>query len=64
MDSIIDAIHSWKTIDKKDSISMESQYEFCCYELKGGEAKEYKDKGYSGKNNERPDGSYGEAHHK
>ena len=38
-----------QSIDKKDSISIESQFEFCRYELKGGEAKEYKDKGYSGK---------------
>lgn len=38
-----------------DDISIESQFEFCRYELKGGEAKEYKDKGYSGKNIERPD---------
>ena len=40
---------------KRDSISIESQFEFCRYELKGGEGKEYKDKGYSGKNIERPD---------
>ena len=41
-------------MDKKDSISIESQIEFCKYELKGGNCKEYKDKGYSGKNTERP----------
>ena len=28
---------------------LESQIEFCKYELKGGNCKEYKDKGYSGK---------------
>ena len=55
MDSRIDAIYGRQSIDKKDSISIESQFEFCRYELKGGEAKEYKDKGYSGKNIERPD---------
>ena len=60
MDSRIDAIYGRQSIDKKDSISIESQfefcrYEFCRYELKGGEGKEYKDKGYSGKNIERPD---------
>ena len=53
MDSRIDAIYGRQSIDKKDSI--ESQFEFCRYELKGGEGKEYKDKGYSGKNIERPD---------
>ena len=31
------------------SRGIESQFEFCRYELKGGEGKEYKDKGYSGK---------------
>lgn len=54
MDSRIDAIYGRQSIDKKDSISIESQFEFCRYELKGNEAKEYKDKGYSGKNIERP----------
>ena len=49
MDSRIDAIYGRQSIDKKDSISIESQFEFCRYELKGGEGKEYKDKGYSGK---------------
>ena len=53
MDSRIDAIYGRQSIDKKDSISIESQFEFCRYELKGGEGKEYKDKGYSGKNIER-----------
>ena len=44
MDSRIDAIYGRQSIDKKDSISIESQFEFCRYELKGGEGKEYKDK--------------------
>ena len=43
------------SVDKKDSISIESQIEFCKYELKGGNCKEYRDKGYSGKNTERPE---------
>ena len=55
MDNRIDAIYGRQSIDKKDSISIESQFEFCRYELKGGEGREYKDKGYSGKNIERPD---------
>ncbi|MCC0629151.1 MULTISPECIES: recombinase family protein [unclassified Clostridioides] len=55
MDNRIDAIYGRQSIDKKDSISIESQFEFCRYELKGGEGNEYKDKGYSGKNIDRPD---------
>lgn len=39
MDNRIDAIYGRQSIDKKDSISIESQFEFCRYELKGGEAK-------------------------
>ena len=48
MDSRIDAIYGRQSIDKKDSISIESQFEFCRYELKGGEAKEYKAPAISG----------------
>lgn len=51
----INAIYARQSVDKKDSISIESQIEFCEYELKGEEHKTYKDKGYSGKNTERPD---------
>lgn len=54
MDNRIDAIYARQSVDKKDSISIESQIEFCKYELKGGSCKEYKDKGYSGKNTDRP----------
>ena len=38
-----DCIYARQSVDRKDSISIESQFEFCRYELKGGEAKEYKD---------------------
>ena len=34
--------------DRKDSISIESQIDFCKYELKGGSCKIFKDKGCSG----------------
>lgn len=34
MDNRIDAIYGRQSIDKKDSISIESQFEFCRYELK------------------------------
>ena len=49
MNNRIDAIYARQSVDKKDSISIESQIEFCKYELKGGNCKEYTDKGYSGK---------------
>ena len=55
MNNRIDAIYARQSVDKKDSISIESQIEFCKYELKGGNCKEYRDKGYSGKNTERPE---------
>lgn len=54
MENKIDAIYARQSVDKKDSISIESQIEFCKYELKGGSYKEYADKGYSGKNTDRP----------
>jgi len=44
----INAIYARQSVDRADSISIESQIEFCKYELKGGTFKEYKDKGYSG----------------
>jgi len=54
MNNRIDAIYARQSVDKKDSISIESQIEFCKYELKGGNCKKYTDKGYSGRNTDRP----------
>ena len=54
MNNRIDAVYARQSVDKKDSISIESQIEFCKYELKGGTCREYTDKGYSGKNTDRP----------
>jgi len=54
MNNRIDAVYARQSVDKKDSISIESQIDFCKYELKGGSCKEYTDKGYSGKNTDRP----------
>lgn len=54
MNNRIDAIYARQSVDKKDSISIESQIEFCKYELKGGTCREYTDKGFSGKNTDRP----------
>ena len=50
----INAIYARQSVDRADSISIESQIEFCKYELKGGAFREYRDKGYSGKNTVRP----------
>ena len=54
MNNRIKAIYSRQSVDKKDSISTESQIEFCQYELKGETYRAYTDKGYSGKNTDRP----------
>ena len=35
-----DAIYGRQSVDRKDSISIESQIDFCKYELKGGSCKE------------------------
>lgn len=48
------AIYTRQSIDKKDSISIESQIDFCKKEIINEEYKIYNDKGYSGKNIERP----------
>jgi DNA invertase Pin-like site-specific DNA recombinase len=48
------AIYARQSVDKADSISIESQIEYCEYELRGQPYKTYQDKGYSGKNTQRP----------
>lgn len=49
------AIYARQSIDRPDSISTDSQVEFCRHEIKNGEnIKLYIDKGFSGKNTDRP----------
>lgn len=48
------AIYARQSVDKKDSISIETQIEDCEYEAKGESYVVYSDKGYSGKNTDRP----------
>ena len=48
------AIYARQSIDKADSISIDSQIEFCKYETHGEPYEVYYDKGYSGKNTDRP----------
>lgn len=49
-----DAIYARQSVDRADSISIESQIDICLHEIKEGEYQVYQDKGYSGKNTERP----------
>lgn len=49
-----DAIYTRQSVDRVDSISVESQTEFCKKEVIDGQYRVYTDKGYSGKNIERP----------
>lgn len=48
------AIYTRQSLEKKDSISMETQAEFCRREAGEGEIKLYADRGFSGKNTDRP----------
>lgn len=49
-----DALYARQSIEKKDSISVESQLEYCRYETHGGDYIEYTDRGFSGKDMKRP----------
>lgn len=51
---MFDAIYARQSIDKAESISIESQLEYCKYETRGNPCKAYSDKGYSGGNTNRP----------
>lgn len=50
-----DALYGRQSIEKRDSISVESQLEYCKYETHGDPYIEYADRGFSGKNTNRPD---------
>lgn len=49
-----DAIYARQSVDKKDSVSIEAQIDDC-KTICGHSPKIYKDKGFSGKNTERPE---------
>lgn len=49
-----DAIYARQSANREDSISIESQIEICEYETKGERHRVFIDKGFSGKNTERP----------
>lgn len=48
------AIYARQSVDRPDSISIESQIEFCRQEARNCSFKIYQDRGYSGKNTDRP----------
>jgi DNA invertase Pin-like site-specific DNA recombinase len=48
------AIYARQSVDRADSISIESQIDSCKYETRGDTFKTYIDRGYSGKNTDRP----------
>lgn len=50
----MDAVYARQSVDKKDSISIESQIEYCKREIINTDYKIYTDKGYSGANINRP----------
>lgn len=49
-----DALYARQSVEKVDSISIESQLEHCKFESHGRPYKEYFDRGYSGKDTNRP----------
>lgn len=52
----MDAIYTRQSLDKKDSISIDTQIELCKKELSGSKNfRIYTDKGFSGKNTKRPE---------
>lgn len=52
----MDGIYARQSVDKKDSISIDTQIEFCEKEVQpGSQYRVYKDKGYSGGNTNRPE---------
>ncbi len=53
-DTLYNALYARQSIEKKDSISVESQLEYCRYETHGEACVEYTDKGFSGKDTNRP----------
>lgn len=53
--SKINAIYVRQSVDRPESISVESQIAFCTHETRGEEYQVFADRGYSGKNTHRPE---------
>ena len=47
-------LYARQSVEKQDSISVESQLEFCRFEIKGQAFRTYIDRGFSGKDTRRP----------
>lgn len=52
---LYNALYARQSVEKKDSISVESQLAYCRYEAHGETCMEYTDKGFSGKDTHRPE---------
>ncbi len=52
---LYNALYARQSVEKKDSISVESQLAYCRYEAHGEACIEYTDKGFSGKDTHRPE---------
>ncbi|MBU5626658.1 recombinase family protein [Oscillibacter sp. MSJ-2] len=50
----MDAVYARQSVDKRDSVSIETQIEYCARAIDGGYTV-YKDRGFSGKNTNRPE---------
>ena len=50
-----EAIYARQSVDKKDSVSIETQIDECKRHCNSSSPRIYQDKGYSGKNTQRPD---------
>lgn len=50
-----EAIYARQSVEKKDSLSIQAQIDLCKRASANDQAKVYRDRGYSGKNTERPD---------
>ena len=51
---LYDALYARQSIEKQDSISVESQLAYCQYETHGAPFLTYADRGFSGKDTHRP----------
>ena len=51
----INAIYARQSVDRADSISIENQIGFCTYEARSEAYEVFADRGYSGKNTQRPE---------
>ena len=51
----INAIYARQSVDRADSISIENQIGFCAYEARSEAYEVFADRGYSGKNTQRPE---------